>query len=63
MDPVATVNDMGATWSPSFDAYASGRITADQIQCVLCGQRPCACPEFGTPEYLDLVHRLHGRSR
>jgi hypothetical protein len=47
--------------SPDFGAYASGRIGAAAIRCVLCGVAPCDCPPFGTPEYLALVDRLHGR--
>lgn len=61
--PVSALDDLGAVWSPSFDDYASGRIDASQIQCVLCGQVPCACPEFGSPEYFELVRRLHGKDR
>ena len=59
--PVEQVDALGAQWSPDFDAYATGRISADQIRCVLCRHAPCACPAFGTPEYLALVDRLHGR--
>lgn len=47
--------------SDDFDAYAEGRIDAHQIRCVLCQHRPCDCPEFGTPEYMELVNRRHGR--
>jgi hypothetical protein len=47
--------------SPDLDAYASGKLSADQIRCVLCTYAPCQCPEFGTPEYLALVDRLHTR--
>lgn len=58
-DPIDTVDALGAKWSPSFDAYAEGRIDASQIRCVLCSQAPCCCPDFGTPEYFDMVDRLH----
>lgn len=61
-DPIDIVNALGARWSPDFDAYAEGRIDASQLQCVLCGQVPCACPDFGTPEYFEMVNRLHGRA-
>jgi hypothetical protein len=52
---------LGAKWSPDFDAYASGRKSAAQVRCVLCRHAPCDCPPFGTPAYLALVNRLHGR--
>lgn len=32
---------LGATWSPDFDAYASGAI--DTPRCVLCTPSPCTC--------------------
>ena len=63
MDAQEVLTVLGAKWSPDFDAFAEGRIDADQSQCVLCGQRPCNCPDFGTPEYFDLLNRLHGRSK
>ena len=50
-----------ALWSPDFDAYATGQIDASQITCVLCLSCPCACPEFGTPEYFALIDKRHGR--
>lgn len=59
--PAEKVNELGAKWSPDFDDYAAGRLSADQVRCVLCGVAPCDCPSFGTPEYLALVNRLHGR--
>lgn len=61
LNPVDAVNALGAVWSDSFDDYATGRIDASQIRCVLCTHVPCACPPFGTPEYMTLVNRLHGR--
>jgi hypothetical protein len=62
-DPVASVNRLGAVWPPDFDAYASSQIDASAVRCVLCGHAPCDCPPFGTPGYLALVDRLHGRTR
>jgi hypothetical protein len=62
-DPAAALAALGAVWSPDFDAYASGQLDASQVRCVLCGHAPCDCPPFGTPEYLALVDRLHGRTR
>jgi hypothetical protein len=60
-DPTEAVEQLGAIWSPDFDAYAAGRLDVSQVRCVLCEQAPCNCPEFGTPEYLALVKRRHGR--
>lgn len=54
---------LGAVWSPDFDGYASGQLDASAVRCVLCGHAPCDCPPFGTPGYLALVDRLHGRTR
>jgi len=61
-DPRRLLDQLGAAWSPDFGAYASGQIDASQVRCVLCGQAPCDCPPFGTPEYLALVDRVHGRT-
>jgi hypothetical protein len=55
------LTSLGAKVSDDFDAYAAGRITADQIRCVLCTHAPCQCPPFGTPAYLALLNALHGR--
>ena len=62
-DPIDAVNDLDAKWSPDFDAYASGRLDASSVRCALCEQAPCQCPPFGTPEYLALLNRRHGRSQ
>ena len=43
IDPVAALDQLGAKWSPDFDAYASGQLDISQVRCVLCGQAPCAC--------------------
>lgn len=59
--PVEQVNTLGAQWSEDFDAYAFGQLSADRVRCVLCRTAPCSCPPFGTPEYLALIDRLHGR--
>ena len=63
VDPVAALGQLGALWSPDFDAYASGQLPADQVRCVLCLTVPCACPPFGTPEYFALLDARHGRTR
>jgi len=61
MDPKEMLDQLGAQWSPDFDAYARGEIGASQVRCVLCTHAPCDCPEFGTPEYFKLLDRRHGR--
>jgi hypothetical protein len=60
-DPVEQVTALGALWSPDLDDYATGRIPASAVRCVLCGTAPCTCPPFGTAEYFALVARRHGR--
>lgn len=60
-DAVAAVAELGALWSPDFDAYASGELPASAVRCVLCLVAPCECPPFGTPEYFALLDRRHGR--
>lgn len=62
-DPAAVLAALSAVWSPDFGTYASGQLDASAVRCVLCGQVPCDCPPFGTPGYLALVDRLHGRAR
>ena len=52
---------MGARVSPDLDAYAAGQKPAHAVQCVLCGEAPCNCPEFGTDEYFALLDKRHGR--
>jgi hypothetical protein len=47
--------------SPDLDAYATGRLDASQIRCALCTHAPCDCPPFGTPAYLALIEKRHGR--
>lgn len=51
--------------SPDFDAYASGRIDASQITCLMCQQRGCqpnGCLTFGSPEYMARLNEIHGRT-
>lgn len=62
-DPVKTVKKLGAKFSPDFDAYASGKLDAGKVRCVLCGKAPCQCPPFGTDGYFALLDRVHGRNR
>jgi hypothetical protein len=57
----AELDQLGARWSPDFDAYAAGQVPAHEVRCVLCSAAPCACPPFGTDEYFALVEQRHGR--
>lgn len=53
---------MSQAWSPSFDAYASGRISVAEIQCLLCKRAPCDCAAtapFGSDLYFHRTRRLH----
>jgi len=59
--PVDALNDLGAVWSPDFDAYAAGSLDVSEVRCALCQHAPCDCPAFGTPEYFDLVNSRHHR--
>lgn len=63
IDPVAALDQLGAIWSPDFDAYASGQLDASRVRCALCQHAPCDCSEFGTPEYFALIDLRHGRIR
>ena len=63
IDPEKILSELGALWSPDFDAYASGKLDASQVRCVLCLHCPCDCPPFGTDEYFALIDRRHGRKR
>jgi hypothetical protein len=54
------LDQLGAQWSPDFDAYASGKVSTPR--CALCRKSPCECPEFGTPEYFALLERRHGKA-
>ena len=42
-DPRELLEQLGAVWSPDFDAYASGALPAHLVRCVLCQTAPCAC--------------------
>jgi hypothetical protein len=62
-NPVRALRSLGAVWSPDFNAYARSQLDVSQVRCVLCGRAPCACPPFGTREYLALIDARHGRNR
>lgn len=55
--------ELSVHWSPDLDSYAAGDLDIAQIRCALCANAPCACPEFGTPEYFALLDRRHGRAK
>ena len=54
-------DEISVKWSPDFGAYAAGELDLSQVRCALCANAPCQCPEFGTPEYFELLDRRHGR--
>jgi hypothetical protein len=58
-DPVGALAYLGAVVSPA----VTGDAPLDQYACVLCRPAPCNCAEieFGSPEYMAKVDRLHGR--
>ncbi len=45
MNPPDALDQLGAVWSPSFDAYALGRIDVSQTQCLMCRHAPCGSPK------------------
>jgi hypothetical protein len=40
-DLCAILDQLGAVWSPDFDAYVSGQ--PGPFRCALCGKAPCQC--------------------
>jgi hypothetical protein len=48
-DPREVLEQLGAVWSPDFDAYASGQLDVSQVRCVLCGRAPCQCRQCEHP--------------
>lgn len=42
-DPVELFTKLGGKFAPNIDDYATGKISADQIICVLCSKAPCVC--------------------
>ena len=54
--PRQILDELGAVWSPDFDAYASGKLPISQVRCVLCGHAPCTCRQceviYGNPYHL-----------
>lgn len=52
---------LGAKWSPDMDDFLAGKVELGQMRCVLCEEKPCVCPEFGSPAYLALIDKRHGR--
>lgn len=61
VDPVDAVNALGAVWSPTLDQHIATD-GAVPLLCVLCRISPCACPPFGSDEYLAMFARRHGRA-
>jgi hypothetical protein len=48
-NPMTVLLALGARVSPDLDAYASGRLDASQVRCVLCGVAPCRCRQCEAP--------------
>lgn len=42
-DPVSIFRSLGGKFASNLDDYASGKIGAHQIKCLLCGTAPCRC--------------------
>jgi hypothetical protein len=67
VDPVTVLAELGAAWSPDFEAYASGRLSVAQIRCLMCEQAPCDCEAlgltFGSDAYFARLDEIHGRRR
>lgn len=57
----AILDQLSAEWSAGFEAYASGRTGSPR--CALCEESPCACPEFGTPEYMAQLDKRHRKAK
>lgn len=54
----AILDQLGAAWSPDFDAYASGQ--PGPFRCVLCRHAPCACRNC-TAVHRNRYHKITGR--
>jgi hypothetical protein len=61
-DPAKILKKLGAKWSPDFDAYASGRLPAHKVRCVLCGSAPCEC-RYCDAQYENRYYLATGRSQ
>jgi hypothetical protein len=62
-NPVAALNYLGAKWSPAFSR--DGELSITSRDCVICGpSMDCICStiEFGSPEYMARLDKLHGRT-
>jgi hypothetical protein len=53
------LEQLGAVWSPDFNAYAAGELAPGAVRCALCQHAPCNCPPFGSPEYYALLDARH----
>lgn len=62
-DPMRELSKLDPIFSPDFDAYASGKIDVRRVRCALCKKAPCECPPFGTPEYFELIERVHEKGQ
>jgi hypothetical protein len=65
-DPAEILAELGAQWSPDFDAYASGTLPAHLVRCLMCESAPCECQArglvFGSAAYFARLDAMHGRT-
>lgn len=64
-DPREILEQLGARWSPDFEAYASGQMPAHMVRCLMCESAPCECSArglvFGSAAYFARTDAMHGR--
>lgn len=65
-DPRELLARLDAVRSPDFDTYASGRLPAHAVRCLMCEAAPCECQArgltFGSAAYFARLDALHGRT-
>jgi hypothetical protein len=66
IDPREALEALGAVYSPDLDAYASGRLPASAVRCLMCETAPCECEArglvFGSAAYFARTDAIHGRA-
>jgi|ERR1035441_1612246 hypothetical protein len=66
-DAIEILRELNAVWSPDIDGYASGKLPASAIRCLMCETAPCNCQArglvFGSAAYFDRIDKMHGRTR
>jgi hypothetical protein len=65
--PRAILDQLDAKFSPDLDAYASGKLPASAIRCLMCETAPCDCQArglvFGSAAFFGRMDAMHGRTR